>query len=57
MEVVKRTRVARVVDKLAVKSEPGLTNSQLMLTNHDLKPGKRITLGLVARDLGLMLSH
>ncbi|KAL2016324.1 hypothetical protein VTK56DRAFT_3865 [Thermocarpiscus australiensis] len=28
----------RLVDKLAVESEPGLTNSQLMLTNHDLKP-------------------
>jgi nucleobase:cation symporter-1, NCS1 family len=24
--------------KLAVESEPGLTNAQLMLTNHDLKP-------------------
>lgn len=25
--------------KLAVSNEPGLTNAQLMLTNHDLKPG------------------
>jgi hypothetical protein len=25
-------------NKLAVESEPGLTNAQLMLTNHDLKP-------------------
>lgn len=25
--------------KLAVSSEPGLTNAQLMLTNYDLKPG------------------
>ncbi|KAI9158232.1 Uracil permease [Paramyrothecium foliicola] len=25
-------------DKLAVESEPGLTRTQLMLTNHDLKP-------------------
>jgi nucleobase:cation symporter-1, NCS1 family len=24
--------------KFAVESEPGLTNAQLMLTNHDLKP-------------------
>lgn len=24
--------------KLAVEAEPGLTNAQLMLTNHDLKP-------------------
>ena len=28
-----------MADQLAVASEPGLTNSQLMLTNHDLKPG------------------
>ncbi|KAK4134681.1 hypothetical protein BT67DRAFT_301554 [Trichocladium antarcticum] len=28
----------RLADKLAVESEPGLTNTQLMLTNHDLKP-------------------
>ena len=27
--------------KLAVESEPGLTNAQLMLTNHDLKPVER----------------
>lgn len=33
------SRVARVADMLAVASEPGLSNSQLMLTNHDLKPG------------------
>lgn len=30
----------KVVDKLAVESEPGLTNAQLLLTNHDLKPGR-----------------
>lgn len=41
MERVKETRLARVVDKLAVESEPGLTNAQLMLNNHDLKPGKK----------------
>lgn len=29
-----------MLDKLAVPSEPGLTNAQLMLTNHDLKPGE-----------------
>lgn len=39
MEKVKDSKVARFVDKLAVPSEPGLTNAQLMLTNHDLKPG------------------
>ncbi|TVY50595.1 Uracil permease [Lachnellula cervina] len=38
MEKVKATRLAHYVDKLAVESEPGLTNSQLMLNNHDLKP-------------------
>ena len=39
METIKKTKMARIVDKLAVESEPGLTNAQLMLTNHDLKPG------------------
>ena len=38
MDGVRSTRVGRLVDKLAVSSEPGLTNAQLMLTNHDLKP-------------------
>ena len=31
-------RLRRFADKIAVDSEPGLTNAQLMLTNHDLKP-------------------
>ncbi|EEA25686.1 uracil permease [Talaromyces marneffei ATCC 18224] len=30
--------VRRFVDKLAVESEPGLSNAQLMLTNDDLRP-------------------
>ncbi|KAG0646264.1 Uracil permease [Hyphodiscus hymeniophilus] len=38
MEKVKSTKFAHFVDKLAVESEPGLTNAQLMLNNHDLKP-------------------
>lgn len=38
MEKVKQTRFAHFVDKLAVESEPGLTNAQLMLNNFDLKP-------------------
>ena len=42
MEKVKGLKVARIVDKLAVSSEPGLTNAQLMLTNFDLKPGSSI---------------
>lgn len=40
MESTKRTRAARLMDKLAIESEPGLSNAQLMLTNHDLKPGQ-----------------
>ncbi|KAK3312360.1 uracil permease-like protein [Apodospora peruviana] len=32
------SRLRRIGDKLAVDSEPGLTNAQLMLTNFDLKP-------------------
>lgn len=46
MEKVKATRVAHFVDKLAVESEPGLTNAQLMLHNHDLKPGMKAVLGI-----------
>ncbi|KAL3425796.1 hypothetical protein PVAG01_02587 [Phlyctema vagabunda] len=38
MEKVKSTKIAHYVGKLAVESEPGLTNAQLMLNNHDLKP-------------------
>jgi NCS1 family nucleobase:cation symporter-1 len=41
MEKVKSTKLAYWANKLAVESEPGLTNAQLMLNNHDLKPGKR----------------
>ena len=39
MEKIRRSKVSQLVDKLAVTSEPGLTNAQLMLTNYDLKPG------------------
>jgi hypothetical protein len=35
---VKNTKFAHYVGKIAVESEPGLTNTQLMLTNHDLRP-------------------
>ena len=41
MEKLKHSRIAHYVDKLAVPAEPGLTNAQLMLTNHDLKPGMK----------------
>ncbi|KAF4496466.1 NCS1 family nucleobase:cation symporter-1 [Fusarium agapanthi] len=33
-----RSRFKVWADKVAVESEPGLTKTQLMLTNHDLKP-------------------
>lgn len=39
MEKVRTSGFAHYANKLAVSSEPGLTNAQLMLTNHDLKPG------------------
>jgi len=38
MERLKTSKAAHLASKLAVESEPGLTNTQLMLTNHDLKP-------------------
>ncbi|KAF2189081.1 uracil permease-like protein [Zopfia rhizophila CBS 207.26] len=38
MEKVKNSRAAYYANKLAVDSEPGLTATQLMLFNHDLKP-------------------
>ncbi|SPQ25309.1 72f66de1-b3cd-4768-9633-45b94587c3a9 [Thermothielavioides terrestris] len=34
----KPNALRRLAGALAVESEPGLTNAQLMLTNHDLKP-------------------
>ncbi len=40
MEKVKSSKFAHFVSKLAVDSEPGLTDAQLMLDNHDLKPGE-----------------
>jgi len=38
MEKFKSTKLAYFMGKLAVENEPGLTNAQLMLHNHDLKP-------------------
>ena len=35
-----KSKASRFLEKIAVESEPGLTTSQLMLVNHDLKPGK-----------------
>ena len=35
-----KAKTSRLLDKLAVESEPGLTNAQLMLVNNDLKPGE-----------------
>ena len=39
MERLKGSKARYYAGKLAVEAEPGLTNAQLMLTNHDLKPG------------------
>lgn len=39
MEKLNDSKAGRFLKKLEVESEPGLTNAQLMLTNHDLKPG------------------
>ena len=38
LKMASKERIKRLANKLAVESEPGLTNAQLMLTNHDLKP-------------------
>jgi len=38
MEKTHESKFRYYARKLAVESEPGLTNAQLMLTNHDLKP-------------------
>jgi NCS1 family nucleobase:cation symporter-1 len=34
----KKSKMAHYMGKLAIESEPGLTNAQLMLYNEDLKP-------------------
>lgn len=34
------SKVKVLLDKLAVENEPGLSNAQLMLLNHDLRPGE-----------------
>jgi NCS1 family nucleobase:cation symporter-1 len=38
MDKFEATRVGHFMDKLAVNTEPGMTNTQLMLINFDLKP-------------------
>jgi NCS1 family nucleobase:cation symporter-1 len=40
MERLRGSKYEHYAAKLAVSSEPGLTNAQLMLTNDDLKPGE-----------------
>ena len=40
MEKLENSRLAYFANKIAVSSEPGLTNAQLMLHNFDLKPGQ-----------------
>ena len=39
MEKINHSAAGRFLKKLEVDNEEGLTNAQLMLTNHDLKPG------------------
>ena len=34
-----KTKISALAEKLATDNEPGLSTSQLMLVNHDLKPG------------------
>jgi nucleobase:cation symporter-1, NCS1 family len=41
MPTLHSSKISYYIDKLAVASEPGLTNAQLMLVNHDLRPGNR----------------
>lgn len=38
MEKASTSKARHFLDRIAVEAEPGLTNAQLMLTNHDLKP-------------------
>lgn len=38
-ETTKMGKAMEFIRKLETEHEPGLTNGQLMLTNHDLKPG------------------
>lgn len=39
MASLRRSKASRFLDKIAVAEvEPGLTGTQLMLANHDLKP-------------------
>ncbi|KAF2809229.1 uracil permease-like protein [Mytilinidion resinicola] len=38
MEKVRTSKVGHFLNKIAVENESGLTNAQLMLFNHDLKP-------------------
>ena len=41
MEKLENSKLAHFANKIAVSSEPGLTNAQLMLHNFDLKPGQQ----------------
>ena len=38
MKKLRQSKLANLANRLATDSEPGLTNAQLMLANHDLKP-------------------
>lgn len=43
MATISTSKARYYINKLAVTSEPGLTNAQLLLTNHDLRPGRKQT--------------
>ena len=38
MKKLGESKAARLLRKLEVDAEPGLTNAHMFLTNHDLKP-------------------
>jgi hypothetical protein len=50
-ETKPQSRFRRFADKLAVEEEPGLSTSQLMLTNYDLKPVEVGSLSLQSEPL------
>lgn len=52
MEKPRSMAARRLLGKIAVSQEPGLTNAQLMLTNHDLKPGKELFIIICSKSEG-----
>jgi hypothetical protein len=54
-ETKPQSRYRRFADRLAVEEEPGLSTSQLMLTNYDLKPVEVSNLSLQSEPLALVM--